>query len=203
MKFIFTTLLMISIFFFFGCKEEEKKLNEDYQAICFVSNGDEIALGNGTYMNPPIIHYVLFLYHDTIFQVQIQNEKSTYSYLKYRNKGKDSLQSLFKKYNQTSLYEQLKSMKKNNYQGTCAPNGYFLSKSNQKLNFGLFLYRDYYDWSRKYSWKQISLTSAQFPKIYSTIYHTLNSKQWDYFMSNEYYYKDVRTHLRIEFIEPK
>lgn len=198
MKFIST--LFLCLILLASCNEEPKSPSEDFQAICFVSNGTEIALGNGIYMNPPVIHYMLFLYHDTIFQVQIRDKKSTYSYLKYRRHGKESLQLLFKTYDQTSLHEQLKSMKKNGYHGTCAPDGYFLSKNNGTLNFGLFIYRDYEDWSRHHFWKQIDLPSAQFPAIYPTIYHTLNSKQWDYFMSNAYYYKDVRTHRKIKFL---
>lgn len=202
MKLIFPFLLII--FLFSACKEDEKRLNENYKAICFVSNGDETEVGNGVYMNPPTIHYVLFIYHDTIFQVQIRNKKSTYSYLKYRNKGKDSLQSTFNAFDKTSLKEQLQLMKKIQMTKSsgCGPEGYFLSQKNYKLNFGIFPYGEYNDWHGRYIYKEVPLTINQFPKIYSSIYHTLNSKQWDYFMSNDYYYKEVRTYRHIQF-EPK
>ncbi|WP_343636811.1 hypothetical protein [Fluviicola sp.] len=199
MKLIYSILCILILLT--SCKSENTPLNEDFRAICFVSNGDEIELGNGIYMNPPVIHYVLFLYHDTIFQVQIRDKKSTCSYLKCRRNGKDSLESLFKEYDETSLNEQLKVMKKNGYLGTCSPDGYFLTRKNEILNFGLFIYMDYNQWSKHYYWKEIKLDPGQFPKIYPTIYHTLNSKQWDYFMSDDYYYKSVRTIGRgIEFI---
>lgn len=197
MKFI--VIIPFLILALVSCKHEPKVLSEDFQAICFVSNGDEIALGNGVYMNRPVIHYVLFLYHDTVFQVQISDKQPAYFYLKCRRNGKDSLESLFEKYDKFSLNEQLKVMEKNGYEGTCAPNGYFLTRKSETLNFGLFTYMDYYEWSRHYHWKEIKLNPGQFPKIYPTIYHTLNSKQWDYFMSDAYYYKDVRTHRKIQF----
>lgn len=199
MKFIVTIPFLILALV--SCKHEPKVLSEDFQAICFVSNGDEIELGNGLYMNSPTIHYILFLYHDTIFQVQIKNKKNSWSYLTPRNKGKDSLISLLKKYNKTSLKEQLHLIQKTDYtvNSSCVPEGYFLCKKHETLNFGLFNYRDYDYWSRHYYWKETKLHSYQFPKIYSTIYHTFNSKQWDYLMSDEYYYKYVRTYQKIQF----
>ncbi len=199
MKFIF--IITIWLFALASCKGEPKVLSEDFQAICFVSNGDEIGLGNEVYMNSPTIHYVLFLYHDTIFQVQIKDKKNSWSYLTPRNKGKDSLIFLFRKYDNTTLKEQLHLLKKRKYtvNSSCGPEGYFLCKKHEKLNFGLFNYRDYSYWSRYYYWKETKLHSYQFPKIYSTIYHTFNSKQWDYLMSDDYYYKDVRTYQKVRF----
>lgn len=195
-------MIILSILFLVSCNSEQKPLDENFNTICFINDTYEIEVGNGAYMNIPKIQYVLFIYHDTIFQVSIENEKSTYSFMKLRNKGKDSLQSIFKEYDKTYLKKQLKSMKENNYHGTCAPNGYFLSRNDEKLNFGIFFYRDYSNWIRRYSHKEIQLKPAQFPQIYQTIYHTLNSKQWDYVMSDEYYYKDIRTANRhITFLE--
>ncbi|WP_341903431.1 hypothetical protein [Fluviicola taffensis] len=192
MKFIFSLSLILVVLS--SCKDKVKPLNEDFNAICFISNGDEIEVGNEVFMNLPKIHYILFIYHDTVFQSVIKNGESIYSYLKLRNHGKDSLQAILKQYDKTSLKKQLKSMKVHNDNGiNCAPAGYFLSGSNKKLNFGIFRYNDYSYWSRKYSYKEIKLESNQFPKIYQTIYHTLNSKQWDYFMSDDYYYKEIRT----------
>ncbi len=137
MKFI--VIIPFLILALVSCKHEPKVLSEDFQAICFVSNGDEISLGNGVYMNSPTIHYVLFLYHDTIFQVQIKDKKNSWSYLTPRNKGKDSLISLLRKYNKTSLKEQLHLIQKTDYtvSSSCGPKGYFLCKKNEKLNFGL------------------------------------------------------------------
>lgn len=200
MKFIFMIALLL--FTLVSCKDKTKALSEDFQAICFVSNGDEISLGNGVYMNSPTIHYVLFLYHDTIFQVQIKDKKNSWSYLTPRNNGLDSLISLFKKYDNTTLKEQLHLIQKRDYtvNSSCGPKGYFLCKKDEKLNFGLFNYRDYNYWSRYYSWKETKLHSYQFPKIYSTIYHTLNSKKWDYLMSDDYYYKEVWIYRKIEFL---
>ncbi|TSJ42335.1 hypothetical protein [Fluviicola chungangensis] len=200
MRFIFSIQLMILVLS--SCKNELQTISEDFQAICLVSNGAEIELENGVYMSPPTIHYVLFLYHDTIFQVSIGQKKSVYSYLKTRNHGKDSLESLMKEYNGTSLKKQVQLMKKmhSNLSSDCGPLGYFLFRKNYNLNFGIFPYREYTDWNRKYVYKEIPLTINQLPKIYSTIYHTLNSKQWDYFMSNDYYYKDVRTYRKNQFL---
>lgn len=198
MKFIFIILLLAGIFV--SCKTKAKPLNEDFNAICFVSNGDEIEIEDGVFINPPKIHYTLFIYHDTIFQSVIKNGENIYSYLKLRKHGKDSLQAILKQYDKTTLKKQLKSMKLPNDNGiNCTPEGYFLSGSNENLNFRIFQYNDYSYWSRKYSYKEIKLESSQFPKIYSTIYHTLNSKQWDYYMSDDYFYKDVRTFRHIQF----
>lgn len=201
MKYIFTLLSLSTLLI--SCKEKTTPLSEDFHAICFVSNGDEIELGNGVFMNTPKIHFIQFVYHDTVFRVHIENKKSTYSYLKFRNKGKDSLLSLLKQYDKTSLNQQLKSITEMNCDASCAPEGYFLFKKNEILKFGLFLYADYSKWSKRYSCKEVTLKSSQFPKIYQTIFHTFNSKQWDYFMSDDYHYKDVRTHHRIQFIEQR
>lgn len=199
MKFI--VIIPFLIVTLLSCKNEPKPLSEDFQAICFVSDGNEIALGESVYMNAPVIHYIVFTYHDTIFQVSIGQKKSVYSYLKTRNHGKDSLESLLKEYNRTSLKKQVQLMKKmhSDLSSGCGPQGYFLFRKNYNLNFGIFTYRKYTDWNRKYVYKEIPLTINQFPKIYSTIYHTLNSKQWDYFMSDDYYYKDVRTYRKFQF----
>ncbi|MGV3610070.1 MAG: hypothetical protein ACO1N0_03910 [Fluviicola sp.] len=193
-------IVLVSVIALVSCKGENKPLSEDFNAICFVSLGNEIELGNDLYMHSPKIHYILFTYHDTVFQAAIKDEKTTYSYLKFRNKGKDSLQSIFKEYNKTTLAEQLKSLKKNEILISCAPEGYFLSGNMDQTNFGIFYYNDYGNWLRRYSHKEIKLKSDQFPNIYNTIYHTMNSKQWDYVMSNDYYYKDVRAYGKIKFI---
>lgn len=192
-------ILLLASILLPACKEKIKPLNEDFHAICFVSNGDEMELGNGIFMNRPEIHFIQFVYHDTVFRVHIENKKSTYSYLKFRNKGKDSLLSLLKQYDKTSLNQQLKSITETNCNASCAPKGYFLFKKNEKLNFGLFLYADYDNWVIKNRYHETTLKNSQFPKIYQTIYHTFNSKQWDYLMSDDYRYKDVRTYRRIQF----
>ena len=119
-----------------------------------------------------------------------------------RSAPKDSLQSVFNWYGKTTLQKQLKSMRENGYRESCAPEGYFLLRKGETSNFGLFEYEDYRLWIRRYNNKKIILGGKQFPKIYPTIYHMLNSMQWDYFMSNDYYYKDIRTYRKIRFLDP-
>ena len=110
------------------------------------------------------------------------------------------IQSVFNWYGKTTLQKQLKSMRENGYRESCAPEGYFLLRKGETSNFGLFEYEDYRLWIRRYNNKKIILGGKQFPKIYPTIYHMLNSMQWDYFMSNDYYYKNVRTYHHAYFI---
>ena len=192
MKIVLFALITITILT--SCKNDSVPLNEDFHAICFVSNGGEIDLGSGVFMNRPQIHFIQFVYHDTVFQVHIKNQKSTYSWLKFRNKGKDSLLSVLEQYDKTSLKQQLKSMQETNVDASCAPEGDFLFKKDEKFNFGLFLYNDYSNWLKGYRYKEVKLKNTQFPKVYQNIYHTFNSKQWDYLMSDDYHYKDVRTY---------
>lgn len=193
MKFIFTIPFLILALA--SCKHDPKALSEDFQAICFVSNGDEISLGNGVYMNSPTIHYILFLYHDSLFQVEIEQQKEHYYQLECNSKTKDSLISLLKSYQNISLKDQLKQ----GLRRSCGPTSYFLIESPKKRNFVHFDYMDYVDWRRHHRIKEMRMEKSLFPKIYSTIYHTFNSKQWDYLMSDDYYYKDVRTYLKIQF----
>jgi hypothetical protein len=195
MKFIFIIALLL--FTLVSCKDKTKALSEDFQAICFVSNGDEISLGNGVYMNSPTIHYVLFLYHDSLFQMEMEQKKERYCLLKCSSKTKDSLTALLKSYEQISLKDQLKK----GLRRSCGPTSYFLKESPRKKNFVHFDYMDYVDWRMHNRIKEIDLEKNSFPRIYSTIYHTLNSKKWDYLMSDDYYYKEVRTYCKIEFIQ--
>ncbi|AEA44853.1 hypothetical protein [Fluviicola taffensis] len=197
MKRIILALFLIMIFA--SCRQNSKPLNEDFSAVCFLDSGDKVEVGSGVFMNPPKIHSILFVYHDSVFQVQIKNKKSSYFYLKCRKTPKDSLLSLFSIYGKTTLKEQLKNKEETNCSSSCAPECYFLFKNSKKINFGIFYYHDYSEWTRRFGQNEVKLNPNQFPSIYQTIYHTLNSKHWDYFMSNDYYYKAIRTYRHVEF----
>ncbi|MDH4473324.1 MAG: hypothetical protein QE487_12015 [Fluviicola sp.] len=195
MKIILASLTLILVFVSCNSERETKMINEDFQAIGFVGKGNEISVGNGLFMHSFKFQLILFVYHDTIFQIEINNDKPTYSYLKCSKETKGTLITALDRYNQTSLKEQLIDIKKNNLLGSCAPDGYFLFKKNAKLNFGLFAYESINDWIRKDK-RQIKLTDREFPKIYESIFHTLNSKGWDYFMSDDYHYKKLRFYYK-------
>ena len=201
MRLLFTTC--IATILLFSCENKKKVLNEDFSAIGFVSRGYEMQLPKNLYMEIYQFHFILFTYHDTVFQVEIKNNQPVYSYLKVGQRAKDSLAAALKPYKTTSLKKQLKLITKIYDHPSCAPAGYFLFSRN--LNFGIFHYAVYGDLYRHFlCGKEVRLKESQFPKIYQTIYHTLNSKHWDYFMSDDYRYKEVRTYQRshISFIEP-
>ena len=194
--------LLLSVFYLMvSCDTKTSPTNENYEAIAFMGNGEEIQLGNNLYMESQKIGFILFIYHDTIFQAKIDSSETTYSYIVKNDKLLDSIKETFKRYGKTTLKKQLVSMKTNGYSGTCSPDSYFLFGSNTKINFGLFYYMDYYDLIRRARPKEITIPEQKIPKIYSTIYHTLNSKIWDYYMSNDYYYKNVRTYGKIDFFK--
>jgi hypothetical protein len=195
MKIILASLTLILVFISCNSELETNMVDEDFQAIGFVSKGNEISLGNGRFMHSFKFQLILFVYHDTIFQVEINNDKPTYYYLKCSQETKGSLIAELDRYNQTSLKEQLIDIKKNNLLSSCAPDGYFLFNKNEKMNFGLFAYESLYQWFIK-SKRQIKLTDREFPKIYESIFHTLNSKGWDYFMSDDYHYKELRFYYK-------
>ena len=191
MKFIFQFIL---IFLFFACKEDETRLNEDFCAIAYDGMNYEIKLNDSLCFEVPKLKFILFLYHDSIFKVEIDREnKEHYSLLKGSTKSQDTLNSLFNAYQKTTLKGQLKDIKENGIKHGCFTNGYFLIGRSDQTQFGLFDFTKYYEWRTYSNSKEIELQSKHFPKIYHTIYHTLNSKFWDY-MSDEYHLKVLRTH---------
>ncbi len=196
-------LIVLAFYFMVSCDTKTSTTNENYEAIAFMDNGEEIQLGNNLFMKSQKIGAILFIYHDTIFQAKINGTKTTYSYMAKNDKLLDAIRGTFKPYRNTTLKKQLVSMKMKGYSGTCSPDTYFLIGSNTQINFGLFNYMDYYVVIRSARTKEISIPEQKFPKIFTTIYHTLNSKIWDYYMSNDYYYKDLRTYGKTNFFELK
>lgn len=198
MKLIFGSLLLF--FYISSCQNNSSKLKEDYQALGFISNGEEVQISKDLFLNAKKFHYFLFLYHDTIFQV-VNHKEITYYYFEPNKKMIDSLKSALKPYTKITLHEELISMKKNGYRGSCGPEGYFLFEKNEKMNFGVFDHRNYNDWRKQFKNKPKEIKKNKFPKIFQSMYHKFNSKHWDYFMSTEYHYKDVRCYGKAIFIE--
>ncbi|WP_343605286.1 hypothetical protein [Fluviicola sp.] len=184
--------LLITLSVLNSCKEEPVALSEDFYAVSFVSRGDDLYLRKNQYLETEKIHFVLFIYHDTIFQVDLQEKKPRYSYLKCKPAVLDSLKSMFAVYEKTNLSKQLKDLKENGPKLSCIRDEYFLFRKGDQINFGIFDFMDYYDWYGRRATKEVKLKKYQFPQIYQTIYFGLNSRRWDYVMSNRYYYKEFR-----------
>lgn len=200
MKFIFTFLLVSSLLF--ACKEETSTLNENFCAIGYDRRGHEIKLNDSLFFEVPKLKFIVFLYHDSIFKVEIDHEnKQHYSLLKGNDRTKRALASTFKSYKKTTLKDQLKDLQKGETKYGCFSDGYFLFRTNEHIQFGLFDFMNYYEWKGRHSSKEIALKPNQFPKIYQTIYHTFNSKWLDYYLSNEYNDKEHRTYRYIQFIK--
>lgn len=192
MKFIFSVILIVLIL---SSCEEPKPLSENFWAIGYDGRGHEITLNDSMCFEVPTLKCIVFLYHDSIFKVEIdQKNKDHYSLLKTNTKAKDTLISIFDTYRKTTLNSQLKEIQEHGMKHGCFTDGYFLFSTTKKLQFGLFEFTKYYNWRSHYHSKEIILTPKQFPKIYQTIYHQFNSKWWDYYMSNEYHFKDLRVH---------
>lgn len=187
MKFIFPILLL---FILLACKDEPKALSEDFLAIGYDGRDHEITLSDSMSFEAPKLKFILFLYHDSIFKVEIDSQnKQSYSLLKGSTQSRDTLLSLFNSYQKTTLQSQLKNIKEHGIKHGCYTDGYFLFDLHGKIQFGLFEFTKFYDWRTHFPIKEIRLNPRQFPKIYETIYHMFNSKWWDYYMSNEYHYK--------------
>lgn len=189
MKFIF--IMSFFILALVSCNNEPKALSEDFQAIAYEGRGHEISINDSLVFEVPKLKSILFLYHDSIFKIEIDYEnRQNFSLLKANNKSMDSLISLFTSYQKTNLREQLDDIKGHG----CFKDGYFLFSKQENLQFGLFEFQKYYDWLLQYHPVEVQLKTTQFPKIYQTIYHTFNSKWKDYYFSNKYHYKEHRIH---------
>ncbi|MGV3610071.1 MAG: hypothetical protein ACO1N0_03915 [Fluviicola sp.] len=189
-------LLFLSILLFASCKEESNQLSEDFWAIAHDSKGHKITLNDSTYFEVPKLQYIVFLYHDSVFKVEIDREtsKEHYSLLTANDKVIDTLMASFDSYRKTNLKDQLQKFEENRLGYGCFSDGYFLFNTSHKIQFGLFDFMNYYSWRKYGRLKEMSLKPKQFPKIYQTVYHTFHSKWMDHYMSDEYHYKEQRTH---------
>ena len=192
LKPVFTTLALIIICF--GCNDKSKQLNEDYQAIGFISKGKEILLSDNLYMKTHRIHYILFTYHDSIFEVIMKKKKFEYRYCKLPKKIAKLLQQTFDSNSNTNLEKQLKNLAKNGPQPVCGgAEGYFLKEKKGINNFGLFSFTEFINFAPALEQYSVPIKKSKFPPMFKNIYHTLNSKQWEYYMSDNYYHKGSRT----------
>ena len=200
MKFI--VIIPFLILALVSCKHEPKVLSEDFQAIAYDGRDHEISINDTLVFEVPKLKGIVFLYHDSIFKVEIDHKnKQHFSLIKANNKSLDSLISLFKSYQKTNLVTQLKEIKEHGIAHGCYKDGYFLFSKQENLQFGLFEFEKYYNWRLRYDPVEIPLKPEQFPKIYQTIYHTFNSKWKDYYLSNEYHYKELRIHYSSPHID--
>lgn len=188
--FAFITITILA-----SCKNNPEPLNEDFYAIGYDRRGHEIIINDSLCFEVPILKFIVFLYHDSVFKVEIDHKKKQhFSLLKGTNQSKEALIPIFNSYRKTTLKSQLKHIQKHGIIHGCFSDGYFLFRTNEQLQFGLFDFMNYYDWKKHYPSNEIRLRPDQFPRIYQTIYHTFNSKWWDYYMSNEYHFKELRLH---------
>jgi hypothetical protein len=188
-------IIFISSTLLFSCKNKPEKQNEDFNAFGFISRKDELKLTKDYYMETYRFHMILFTYHDSIFQFELKNNQPLFYYLKVGQKATNDLMSKLEPYRKTTLKEQLKSTSEVNVSSSCGPEGYFLFSQN--LTFGIFDYSVYLDLHRSLRvGKKIPLKPHQFPKIFQTIYHTMNSNHWEYYMSDEYVYRNIRIYRK-------
>lgn len=182
----FILILTFCTLTFNSCDIEKNTHSEDYEAIAITNQGNKIKIDQNQFIVAQKIRYILFIYHDTIFQAEINRKSSKliFSFLSTKTKLKDSFNRVFSHYSNKSLNKQLQSIKKSNRE-TCAPHSYILIKKKNQSNFCLFNYGEYYEIIKNAHYKEIKLPKNKIPAIYFTIYHTLNSNIWDYFMSNE------------------
>lgn len=184
--FLFPSLLV------FSCTQD-KNVNEDYQASCIVGNGKEIELGDSLFMRCPQINAILFLYHDTVFEASLEKKNPNFYYFKCTEQDKKELKRLFKKYDDTNLTQQLTDSTETGFIGNCEGESYFLSQQSDQLNFGV-IPMFYHEWIRRNGIRPLKISETKFPKMYQSIFNTFNSNIWEYVMSEDYYYKDVRTY---------
>ena len=189
-------LALLPIVVLISCKDEPKALSEDFWAIGFDRRGHEIIINDSMCFEVPKLKCIVFLYHDSVFKVEIDREtnKEHYSLLTAENKAIDTLMATFDSYRKTNLKDQLQEFRENGLGYGCFSDGYFLFNTTNKIQFGLFDFMNYYDWTKHCRSKEMALTPKQFPKIYQTIFHTFNSKWRDYYLSNEYHYKELWFH---------
>lgn len=194
-------LFMFVLSVLISCESQKAAIDESYDAIAFTGNGDEIHLSKELYMRRHEITYILFRYHDTLFQAEISKNATSYSFLKNDGVLMDSLKTNLSFYRNTNLKKQIKEVVHNGELVSCSPDGYFLFNSKDKLNFGKYDYREWSDLLHRKNFQKIKLPEHSFPKVYSAIYHTFNSKIWDYTMSKDYQYKSVRTYNKIQLLD--
>lgn len=193
MKIVLFALITITILT--SCKNDSVPLNENFYAIGYDRRSHEIIINDSLTFEVPKLKFIVFFYHDTVFKVEIDDEnKQHYSFLKGNTQSKEMLNEVFKSYQKTTLKGQLKHIQKHGMNLGCFSDGYFLFHKNDHTQFGLFDFMKYYDWRKHHSSKEIPLKPKRFPKIYQTVYHTFNSKWWDFYMSNEYHFKEMRLH---------
>jgi hypothetical protein len=177
------------------CQVKQKPLSEDFWAIGYDGRRSQITINNDFVFEAPKLKCIIFLYHDSLFMVKNdQDDNPQISLLINNKREKDSLKSLFESYQKTSLHGQLKEIEAHGMPLGCFTDGYFLFRKHDQIQFGLFNFMRYYEWMLQYHPKEIPLSLEKLPRIYPVIYHTFNSKWWDYYMSDTYHFKDLRIH---------
>ena len=194
MRFLLICLFGTMLLIYYPIKNQHT-LSENFWVIGYDGGGHEIDLDQEMCMNAPKVKFLLFVYHDSIFTIEMeQGYKQRFCFLKCTNQSKDSLMSLLEPYQKTTLKKQLNAIKEHGIPHGCFTDGYHLFNLNDHMQFGLFDFTSYYYWRCHYPSKKIKLQPRQVPKVYEKIYHAFNSERWDYYMSNEYHYKGIRVH---------
>lgn len=186
--FLFPTL------FFFSCSNKTEQ-TEDYKAVCIVGKGIEIELGDSLFMTAHHINAILFLYHDTVFEVCFEKKQPEFYFFKCTEQDKKEFNQRFKPYEQTNLKEQLTDSTETGFIGNCLGKSYFLTNKSDQLNFGV-VPMIYHELIRRTKIKTLKLSEVKFPKIYRSIYDSFNSNIWEYVMSEDYYYKQIRSYYK-------
>lgn len=136
---------------------------------------------------------IIFLYHDTIFKMEIANHK--YFYYNTPKKVNLEVQKMIKHPTGLTIKKQVEDIKKT--PPSCnRGSGYLYIKENNKSKFLLCPYSFFTDMNKLMK-KEIPINKAKLPQIFNSLYCEINSKHWDYFMSEDYAYKDFRiNHVR-------
>jgi|GEM_PF-5955657 len=178
-------LLLVSIFV--SCSSETPP-DESFKGIGVLGYRKKIALEEGRYMEVPAFNYFVFMYHDSIFEIELDSlGKSTCYRIDYNPEEKHIADIFFTSIHNGNLQIPLKE-----YKGSCAPDIIYLG--NKDGEFSVFSGLQYDDVELLFDLKQkrTKIRASKQPKIFTSKIYEFDSRYLRHYFSESYLYKDVR-----------
>jgi hypothetical protein len=190
--------ILISFLFILllSCSNKKQELTK-IQAFCIVGRGETLELEKKQFMDIDKINIMITRINNEFFETEFKNQTFIHHKLKIDHRILKEVKDSFDNNSKENINKQKENLRKSDV-GCDLGFGYFLDDSNTK-NFCLLQSRELKNRLIFTRNKKEKVRDKYIEIKLEETYYKINSKRWDYYMSNEYVYKDLRTYRFVEF----
>jgi hypothetical protein len=190
------TSFLLLLLILTSCSAEQPPVTDDsFLGIGILGYREHVPSGRAYTIEIPTFNLFIFMYHDSIFQIEIDTlGKSTCYLMKYSYKTQSRADGIFQRIRNGNFRIPLKE-----YQSSCFPDLVYLSNKKEKTEFYGLPFHPAIRFLLSDKFKRIKIPASQQPEIFKAKMYEFDSRYLRHYFSDDYFYKDFRVTSRRAF----